>query len=74
MSGAAQYFSSAELPLPQSGNTTFNLATGAGGGTGSTFIVTARDGGVTLFAPLSVFKPYSDPSLIVGALPRQTTQ
>jgi hypothetical protein len=74
MSGAAQYFSSAELSLPPSGNTTFNLATGAGGGASSTFIVTARDGSATLFAPLSVFKPYSDPSLIVGALPRQRTR
>ncbi len=69
MAGIAKYFSSTEVSLPESGNTTFNIMTGAVSGGDSAFIVTARDGDVTLYAPLSVVEPYSDPSLVVGPLP-----
>jgi hypothetical protein len=68
MAGEAQFFSSADIPMPSSGNAMFSLPTGKPGPQ-STFVVTAKSGSNTLYAPVSIFPPYSAPNLIVGSLP-----
>ena len=68
MAGQARFFSSANIPMPSSGNVLFSLPTGKSGPE-TTFVVTAKSGSNTLYAPVSIFPPYSAPNLVVGTLP-----
>jgi hypothetical protein len=68
----AQFFSTAKVPIPDSGNTVVEIPTGpekSREGSETTFIITARSRGRSLFAPFSISNVGTWPNLIVGALP-----
>lgn len=65
----AQFFSSAEVAVPPSGNTVVQIPTGpAPAGPEPIFIITARSRGRTLYAPFSLFKEEKWPNETVGSL------
>lgn len=69
----ARFFSAASVPIPASGNTVVEIPTGpdeAREGRETTFIITTRSRGRTLFAPFSVAEEQTAwPNLVVGSLP-----
>ncbi|MDQ6807686.1 MAG: hypothetical protein M3065_22670 [Actinomycetota bacterium] len=68
--GPASYFSSAEVPMPPTGETIVPIRTGHPD-PNTTFIVTTRSAGVTLFGAFNVLGSSSDASIVVGPLPTQ---
>lgn len=67
-SGEAAFFSATSVPLSSAGRAIVMLSTGHEAGD-TTFLLTVKYRGVMYFAPLSVTKPYTAPTLIVGPLP-----
>ena len=66
---AASFYSATAVPIPQSGNTVIQVLTGSARPE-ETFVIAAPLGGTTLFAPVTITKPFVDSSLAVGALPK----
>jgi hypothetical protein len=70
----AKFFSSANVPIPASGNSVTEIPTGPADpreGHEQTFIIITHAGGRTLLAPFSIAKEETPfPNLIVGSLPR----
>jgi hypothetical protein len=68
LAGNARFFSTANVPLPSTGQTIVTLPTGDPAAN-ATYLLTAKYDGVVYFAPLAVAQPYKSPSIIVGPLP-----